>query len=359
MSFPGSLFLAASAACVGVVVDALQAHRIAVGVAQVGVFERALVARRSPASRCATKRAVRASTSSSLPRPSSIVGAAVELGLPGAARRQRERRRCARRAARAPADSRPIHREHRAPSCRPGRCERRQVVVLDVAEVGLEDLAEAVDELARPRPRRSTARPAGAPRAAPQPVRPDAAHHRVAHPGHRLERAPAGREVEREEVAGELRHRVGADRRDAVARRRRLRRGSSGSRTAAGARARTRAAPRARSRRATPNTRRGHVHQRARRPAASARHASSAQASGHRVQASGRRRVDAPAVERAPRAVHAERLVARCRPRAPTSAPANAPVMPGEVFISSRNGLRSLRRTIRSARPQPRQPSVR
>jgi hypothetical protein len=34
-------------------------------------------------------------------------------------------------------------------------------------------------------------------------------------------------------------------------------------------------------------------------------------------------------------------------------------VMPGEVFISSRKGLRSLWRIIRSARPQPRQPSER
>ncbi len=34
-------------------------------------------------------------------------------------------------------------------------------------------------------------------------------------------------------------------------------------------------------------------------------------------------------------------------------------VMPGEVFISSRKGLRSLARIIRSARPQPRQPSAR
>jgi hypothetical protein len=34
-------------------------------------------------------------------------------------------------------------------------------------------------------------------------------------------------------------------------------------------------------------------------------------------------------------------------------------VMPGEVFISSRKGLRSLARIITSARPQPRQPSVR
>ena len=35
------------------------------------------------------------------------------------------------------------------------------------------------------------------------------------------------------------------------------------------------------------------------------------------------------------------------------------PVMPGEVFISSRKGLPSLARRIRSARPQPRQPSAR
>jgi hypothetical protein len=35
------------------------------------------------------------------------------------------------------------------------------------------------------------------------------------------------------------------------------------------------------------------------------------------------------------------------------------PVMPGLVFISSRKGLRSAARSIRSARPQPRQPSAR
>ena len=34
-------------------------------------------------------------------------------------------------------------------------------------------------------------------------------------------------------------------------------------------------------------------------------------------------------------------------------------VMPGEVFISSRKGLRSAARIMRSARPQPRQPSER
>ena len=34
-------------------------------------------------------------------------------------------------------------------------------------------------------------------------------------------------------------------------------------------------------------------------------------------------------------------------------------VMPGEVFISSRKGLLSLARIIRSTRPQPRQPSAR
>ena len=34
-------------------------------------------------------------------------------------------------------------------------------------------------------------------------------------------------------------------------------------------------------------------------------------------------------------------------------------VMPGLVFISSRKGRRSLARSIRSARPQPRQPSIR
>ena len=47
----------------------------------------------------------------------------------------------------------------------------------------------------------------------------------------------------------------------------------------------------------------------------------------------------------------------RCLQRAPTWEPANGVVMPGEVFISSRKGLRSLARIIRSARPQPRQPS--
>ncbi len=35
------------------------------------------------------------------------------------------------------------------------------------------------------------------------------------------------------------------------------------------------------------------------------------------------------------------------------------PVMPGEVLISSRKGLRSLARIMMSARAQPRQPSVR
>ena len=34
-------------------------------------------------------------------------------------------------------------------------------------------------------------------------------------------------------------------------------------------------------------------------------------------------------------------------------------VMPGDVFISSRKGFRSLARIIRSARPQPRQPRAR
>ena len=34
-------------------------------------------------------------------------------------------------------------------------------------------------------------------------------------------------------------------------------------------------------------------------------------------------------------------------------------VMPGEVFISSKNGLRSVARNMMSARPQPRQPSAR
>ena len=80
-----------------------------------------------------------------------------------------------------------------APTLPSGPAQRRQAVVLDVAEVGLEHLAEAVDQPRRRRRSPATGAPAGAPRSCTaQPVRADAAHDGLAHPGHapRRPRAP-------------------------------------------------------------------------------------------------------------------------------------------------------------------------
>ena len=71
--------------------DALQAHRVAVGVAQVGVFQRPLVARGRPACSVPTKRSVRATHLVVAAAAELDLGAAVELDAPRAAARQRER----------------------------------------------------------------------------------------------------------------------------------------------------------------------------------------------------------------------------------------------------------------------------
>jgi hypothetical protein len=99
-----------------------------------------------------------------------------------------------------------------------GAAQHRQVVVFDVAHVGFEDLAKAVDQ------------PVGAVFALPQghgavlfqahgqAVGPDAAHDGAAHPGHGLEGRAALLQVHAEEVAGQARRRVGANGGHAVAR---------------------------------------------------------------------------------------------------------------------------------------------
>ena len=217
--------------------------------------------------------------------------------------------RRARRAARTPA--------RRAPSIAStcaelpsGPASVGRVVVLDVADVGLEHLAEAVDELLGAARRRPRSRPAGAPRAAPrrrfgQTRRTTA----MAHPRHRLEGARAPREVDRQEVAGELRRGVGADRRDAVAADVAVDADRRGSRTAAGAPARAAPSPASSDRGDDARARRRSRSSGARRPAAAS---SSAGGRARRPcgQAPGRGASAAGVERRAGEQLQAERLVA-------------------------------------------------
>ena len=218
-----------------------------------------------------------------------------------------------------------------APRCRRARAAR-QAVVLDVAEVGLEHLAEAVDQLvvaaavAAPQRRRPVllerAPPAGSA---------TRAHDRAPHPRHRLEGALRARQVEREEVAGSC----GA----ALARMvdTLLRATSPSIRMArsanTGSRATSQQPPPASSARRARTARWRGVHQ--------------AHVAGQR---GGRRRGGGAWPSAVPaRSVQARRRRAGAGTAARSSMPAALadigtsewPVMPGEVFISSRKGLRS------------------
>ena len=142
---------------------ALQPHRVAVAVAQVGVFERALVARRHLVHRRDEARRAREHVVVAAAAELDD-GAGVERRLPRAAARQRRAPSTRAPSGASPASTRAEHRQHvRRAAFGPG--ERRQAVVLDVAEVGLEHLAEAVDELLGAAARCPRSRPADAPRA--------------------------------------------------------------------------------------------------------------------------------------------------------------------------------------------------
>ena len=155
-----------------------------------------------------TKRCVRATTSSLLPRPSSITApvSSSTCQLP-----------------RAVSASSSMARSSGSNSgLAPGTCaapgrlvvragQPRQVVLLDVGQLASNTSPKLLTSPSRPR--RPSAPPACAPAACTaQPVRELAPHHRLAHPGHRLEGCARARQVDGEEVARQPRRHVGAQR---------------------------------------------------------------------------------------------------------------------------------------------------
>mmetsp|Transcript_46803 Transcript_46803/g.110110 ORF Transcript_46803/g.110110 Transcript_46803/m.110110 type:complete len:266 (+) Transcript_46803:2727-3524(+) len=118
------------------------------------------------------------------------------------------------------------HLQHRGGRARRAG-EHRQVLVLDIAEIGLEHLAEAVDQGALGAGLGGGIGPIGARLPVgggavllepdPQPHRPDAAQLRMAHPRNRLEGGAPLLQVHAEEGALEPRQRVRAQRGNAVA----------------------------------------------------------------------------------------------------------------------------------------------
>ena len=185
--------------------------------AQVGVFERALVARchLSPASCRSARRGARSARRrrgrsrrwrrcrSARATNRGRTAAAARHAQPGACEQRRQPRGTA------PAS---------APTLPSGPVEHRQRLVLDIAEVGVEDLAVAVDQAFAGRRRPATARPAGARPAAPPAGRARRGAARADAPTARprTRRARAARSMLRD-VAGQPRRGVRADRADAVA----------------------------------------------------------------------------------------------------------------------------------------------
>jgi hypothetical protein len=151
-----------------------------------------------------TKRSVRAASSSALPRPSSTVAPLSSSSAPGAAARQRKAPHLELHAREQRLQA-AVQRQHLRRAAL-GAAEHRQGLVLDIADVGLEDLAEAVDQalvavVALPQRHRHGVLPGAPPagrarRGAPRPGAPRARPRRPRAPARSmLKKLPARRGV--------------------------------------------------------------------------------------------------------------------------------------------------------------------